>query len=181
MLRASARGLLDFSDYSPWDTNWWRRSHMLLRAMDREDDRHLIEARLAHYGAMLIGHLSNPQLATGVKDAHAASIGGLNDMVNWLQPWDPRTLEDVQQGHLKGLEDSYRDWVGDPADPEFQKLVEEDVRRIKDAGLEVDPGQTEERELAELEERFRRRTRMTDRPAARAGWDRAFRNRKTRR
>lgn len=159
-VRAAVRGAVDFTRARVLDTDWWRRTNVIIRAAGREDDLKAMQAAFAYQCALV----SNGSLTEeSFKDSQSAARELFQEVLNRLQPWAAATTTDVRQSQLQGLIANYRKYVGDPDSPAFkakllQELEEQDARARGEVVDEKPPEDDEDRIDRLLRERDARRT-----------------------
>lgn len=146
IVRAAARGVVDFSRARVLDPRWWRRTRALVRAMVLDDDLLTLNTIL-DYQCALVG---NPSLTDeSYKKAQDTIKSLMADIVNARRPWEAKTVEEVRQTGLKGLVDLYKKYVGDPADPAFRDKLRRDLEAM-DTRVDAGPPETDEQRIERL-------------------------------
>jgi hypothetical protein len=136
-LRAAARGVIDFSKARVDDVRWWRRTNVLIKTMSVEDDMVAVRAAF-DLQRSLVGNsgLTDKSFEASQKTAKAL----FGDIVEVLYPWSSKESAARKAGEIEGLINQYKQLVGDPNDPEFQKKLEHDYEVFKnqDSAVEVE-------------------------------------------
>lgn len=157
MVRAAARGVVDFRRARPLEANWWRRLNLLLDEVESDDIVHLAgEAFRFH---MLTA--ANAALAEGsFKSAREAAQKLFKTMDSALRPW--ASDRDNEKGKVEI--ELYKQLIGDYRnDPAFRATVEAEAKAML-AAAEAAPTETEDqlyerRLMSRLREARQRRQR----------------------
>jgi hypothetical protein len=146
---------------------WWRRCHILLNGMSREDDLALQRDIYSFYRS-LVGNSGLTEESFNHSQRNAKET--FNNILHLLRPWTP-SAESLQAEEFKSLRQQYVEAFGDPADPEWQAqqaiAIEEFKRRSREMELTSEDAQMAAverrrreqlaRKTAESQERQRRR------------------------
>lgn len=108
MVRASAKGSIDFSRSDPLDRNWWRHVHWMLREQRSQELMQRTELELQVTLGMLGYRRLSDEAATGYLEmADELRI----DLHKRIEPWQ----EDiVPKDHAEVRRDAYAEAFGDP-------------------------------------------------------------------
>ena len=152
MVRAAARGVVDFHRARPLEPNWWRRLNLLLDEVETEDTMYLAgEAFRFH---MLTA--ANSSLTEGAfKSSREAAQKLFKTMDGALRPW----VVDRENKRNEEVE-LYRQMIGDyKADPKFKAIVDAEAKAMLDA-VAAGPDKTEDQLYQErLDRRLREQKR----------------------
>lgn len=159
MVRAAARGVVDFHDARPLDPYWWRRLNLLLDEVETEDTLRLAGVALRYH--MLTA--ANANLTEGAfKSSREAAHRLFKVMDGALRPWNV----DRERGDEE--RDLYKKHIGDYRnDPAVKAAVEAEAKAMRDAAL-AGPDRTDDQLYQErLERRIREHRARQRRPAKR--------------
>lgn len=154
-LRAAARGVIDFRAARVRDRRWWRRVNALIDASADADDLVVVEAGL-RFNLALVGNPSLTEESWG--KVRGAALEDYDEVVRLCRPWDHQTRAERDGRKMTDLKELYKQVIGDPDDPEFQKVIAAqvaDMLRPAEAAESVDA--VIARRSREAEERRRRR------------------------
>jgi len=115
--------------------------------MARDDELATIRAAF-DYQRSLVGNSGLTE--ESFKDVQKTARGLFQEVINTVSPWASKSVEDAHAAEMNNLLDSYRKYVGDPDDPEFQ------ARLMKDRELLTGP----EEEVVEVESEDKRIERL---------------------
>lgn len=153
MVRAQARGVVDFREATR-DSAWWFRARLLMEAMDQDDELHWLQAALTLQTALLgNGQLQQESFEGAQKRARSI----FNEIVNTTMPWAAKSQDERAQEDIDKAAESYRRLVGDTRSPEFQKKIEEHLRLRREL---MDRGR---RPVETVDEKLNRKIRERDR------------------
>lgn len=117
-IRAAVRGAIDFSQARLADPDWWRRCHILLAALAKEDDLRIIENSY-HFHLASIGNSSLD--GESLKRLRDFARETFYDIMGNLRPWEGSTAEARKEKEIEDLRQRYINRFGDPSDPAFQE------------------------------------------------------------
>lgn len=93
--------------------------------MARSDELELLKAAFQFQLALV----SNAQLTEeSWKKARQHGLDLFNDMVALLRPWGP--ADHGLKKEISSLRERYKKLIGDPADPEFKKVIAAEAKRM---------------------------------------------------
>lgn len=149
MLRAAARGVVDFSKARLGDVAWWRRVNTLVQAMARDDE--LVPLRAAFdYRRSLVGNSGlTPE---SFKDSQKTAGDLFQEITTVVRPWADKAAAAATETVVGGLIDAYKRLIGDPNDPEFRAKLVKDLEAQK-AGRGARTESDEERVERLMQER----------------------------
>ena len=130
---------------------------MLIEAMARDDEIELLRNSLAINCALAANAKLEPKSFESVQ-TNAKRL--FNDIINVVHPWAHKSLEEVELDGLNDLTSTYKRIFGDPNDPEFRKLMQQEAeqnKRDRQAAIPEDPEVALNRRLAERDLKFRKR------------------------
>lgn len=115
---------------------WWRYVNAVTQAMMDDDEIVGYQTALAQQLALVShGNLQDQDFA----DAQKRSKELLNEVINLLQPWSSKSVQQAQDEETNKLLRLYKEKVGDPSDPVFLAKVERSWAKLgqadKDAAL----------------------------------------------
>lgn len=127
MVRAAARGVIDFRRADFRDPNWWLRRKVLIEEMERWDEFELWKLITQRHLGLIHGRVSDQAFSELQKGASQAILAA----IACLRPWDRPDLQKL--GHdAEQLREAYVREIGDPRDPEL-------IQRILDAMHSQEP------------------------------------------
>lgn len=105
MLRAAARGVIDFEAADPLDPGWWKQTQLLLTEVAREAAVSHLSAKQTHVAALL----SHGNLAgDGFNTMQEQSSELLHKLQQLLQPW----IEEDLTSRVDDLASQYEETFG---------------------------------------------------------------------
>lgn len=124
LVRAAARGVIDFRTMRPREANWHRKVRMLLRQLRQDDETFLLTQILR----VRAGYLGNGQLSDDDFRTQQREIRRLvEELSRRLYPW----LDGGPGGRMSEIErmrQLYYQVIGDPNDPEVRRKWAEYAR-----------------------------------------------------
>lgn len=126
MVRAAARGIVDFSEADIDDPVWYRKLRFLLVEMNKEDRRQL--KRFDHAASMTAAIVNAIQKRSPV-DSMSDGLDTVIEMSNSLWPW--LKADKYRETMAEQLAASWANEFGDMDDPETKKRIEETANAIK--------------------------------------------------
>lgn len=133
MVRAAARGVVDFSQLNILDPVDSRRLRLLLQEVAADDNRTVLRAVHSH---MTAGFSIDRITADSLNKLQQESGHILDDLLSEYQPWfySAKSREEREREEFRELESAWNSRFGDLNDPETQKKLE----AVRDALL-ADP------------------------------------------
>lgn len=132
ILRAGTLGLIDYSTLRPFDPAWHRRSRLVIRGLQFEDDKRLYESLHRHYLASLgVDRIT----ADSLKEVQQTCSHALDDLLAAYRPWqyDKQSRQDRERTEAKAYKNAWEQRFGRTDDPEVQARLE----RARDAMLQM--------------------------------------------
>lgn len=123
MVRAAARGVIDYSQADPADA-WWRRKHRwLLQEVAAQDDRDAELAELRRWAAAA----TTPKITDQSFDAAQANIKqALTAYFKLLYPWRAEEFDKASNsGGIDELLAYYEQEFGKPGEARYEEMVAE--------------------------------------------------------
>lgn len=121
MVRAATLGMIDFSEFDPWDRWWWRKTRWVLRELEREQTREVLMTQHNHW-ITLASHsnLTEESFDNVQTNAKAA----LNRLLKATYPWlaDQIGEEGLQTQRDQAISD-YRERFGVPGEARYDEMV----------------------------------------------------------
>jgi len=136
VVRAATRGIIDFSKARFYDPSWWLYLASIFDELEDEIDRDIERLLFQHQLALLSsGSLSSADF----KLLQAGARKTFEDLSQSLQPWLRDLIEKTRQTEQNSLVEIYRREIGDMRDPEFNKKIMDEVKRLRemDKGRQV--------------------------------------------
>lgn len=96
--------------------------------MARDDEVHTIRAAF-DYQRSLVGNSGLTD--DSFKKSQETSRVLFQELINVSTPWAAQTMEEAKTSTIASLVDMYKQRLGDPNDPEFQKKLEHDYHQWK--------------------------------------------------
>lgn len=139
MVRAAARGALDFRSARLQEPNWWRKVTLILDEIEAADAVWLAaKAFLFHMLTAANGSVSE----AGFKSSREAAHGLFKTADGILRPWAAR------QDDGASFRELYRQTIGDyQNDPAFRAAVDAEAKAMRDA-VSAAAGQSDEEAYA---------------------------------
>ena len=142
MIRAAARGVIDFARFDPNDRRWWTRLRWLLDAWEADEFLKYLELQTLRHASAL-----SPSAGSQWFDHYWKSTGKIVDAANdLLFPWNSKS---GKTGRIENVDAMYKQLVktfGDPKDPEVAARIDRAVAASKAARQPVaKPEQTRKR------------------------------------
>jgi len=129
MLRAATLGVIDFAQYDPWDSWWWKRLHLILGELSRDINKEALKQQHAHSLA-LVSHsrLTPESWDTARQDAGDA----LNRYLKNVYPWRAKELGEAgtKSGREQAIE-TYHEMFGREGEPRYEHMVVELKKALK--------------------------------------------------
>ncbi len=119
MVRAAARGAVDFTRGDPRDFRWWLRMTMLCDAIEAEDSARLVENYNRRDLALLSGRELSAESHQSVQENIARQLSSLRKL---LLPWMAEAQESLESWTERALKQWIAEW-GDPDSPETQAKI----------------------------------------------------------
>lgn len=120
MLRASVRGLIDFSQADFESAEWWRLLRLTLEGLEQDDDVVLL-GQMLQYHLALVGNSGLTD--DSFKRAQKSSRGLLYDLLGRLRPWEGVDAKEVEERERASLVSRHRRVFGDNSSPEAQARI----------------------------------------------------------
>lgn len=129
MLRAANAGLIDFSQFDPWDAWWWRKLRWVTEELETQQAKetdllyHHHWVSLAAYGKL------PPESFDLAKTRATASI---NRILKSVYPWLADKIGEAgTQTEREEAVASYHQEYGRPGDPRYEAMVDTVARTLK--------------------------------------------------
>ena len=122
MIRAAARGLIDFERADPFDPVWWQNLWLVLEELEAEGELELLKLRRQEALVYI------QKLQPGTTDGHKVfdyADGCLKGIERLLFPWREQDNRQSAERTAEVLRSAWVAGYGDPQDPE----VAEKIRR----------------------------------------------------
>lgn len=151
-VRAAVLGVIDFRQARLLDRRWWRRSAILLDALDAEAQARARDAALALSLAQVgAGWIT----ADGWKAAQDRALDMTQAQVAAATPW-VKTGGDRVQAAAEDLAERFRRRIGDMRDPAFRAKMEAEAARMRAERVAAARESDDDRVGRRLRERDRR-------------------------
>ena len=114
MVRAQTTGMIDFNQFDPWDTWWWRRTQWVLDELATQQSAKVAEIQHKHW----ITIVSNSRLTDDSFDkAKINASEAFNKVLKATYPWLSDSLnEEGSKTANTALVEAYREEFGNPGD-----------------------------------------------------------------
>lgn len=123
MLRAATLGIIDFAQFDPSDNWWWRRLHLILDELGRQNQQEALTARQRHW----LAHVSNPRLDDDSwENTRQHAREALNGLMQGYFPW--RAKEIGEEGTKTARDhavEQFHEMYGKPGEPKYEHMVAE--------------------------------------------------------
>lgn len=121
MIRAAGRGLIPYDPNVPLTANWWRRTHLIIQEIERQDVRALNEQRQQ----LTLALLGLPP--EKIDQAAERTIQYINDLRDTTFPWLIQPRKEI----AAELTDAWTEAYGDVDSPEMQEKIAETIKALK--------------------------------------------------
>ncbi len=123
MVRAATSGMIEFSNFDPWDVWWWRKLDWTLTELANQMDREVVTARHNHWVTMS----SHGRLTQESFDEAKASAGkAFNRLLALTYPWDADKIgEEGTKTARDEAVSQYHEIFGRPGEERYEKMVDE--------------------------------------------------------
>lgn len=116
-VRAALRGVIDYSKAQLLDAAWWRRCHILLRGMAKEDTLTLQQGVFNFHLALV----SNSGLTEeSFNKQQELARDAFYDIMGTVRPWEGVSADARKHKEISDLKQAYIQAWGDPSDPAWQ-------------------------------------------------------------
>ena len=129
-IRAAARGVIDFSKARPSDSQWWRRTTILLDAIGKDDDEKIFRD-VYNFHLALVSNSGLTEESFKQEQEKAREV--FYDLTGVLRPWDGLNSEERKAREFSDLRQEYVRRFGDPNDPVVAAKLQEDIRQMMEA------------------------------------------------
>lgn len=128
-IRAAARGAIDFAEADARNPSWWRKFRLIADELEAETYLEISRRLFDFYLALLsTGQLDN----NGTREVVESIQKQMQAMETLLQPWRSEAIQQRQQDRYDELLALYKEYCGDPEDPEYmQNLYEKSMRALR--------------------------------------------------
>lgn len=133
MVRASTLGMIDFSEFDPWDLWWWRKMRWTIKELEREQTREVLTTRHNHWITLASHGRLKPESFEATKtNAQTA----LNQLLKATYPWlaDKIGEEGTQTDRQQAI-DAYHAQYGRPGEARYDAMV----ARLKQSLVRLSP------------------------------------------
>lgn len=121
MTRAATRGLIDFSQFDPWDLWWWKKLRWTINELEMDQTREVVTAQHNHWVTIA----SHSRLTDeSFERAKTNAIASLNRLLKLTYPWlaDKIGKDAVADDRDSAIE-AYRERFGRPGEPRYEEMV----------------------------------------------------------
>ena len=156
LTRAAARKLIDFSKARFDDVGWWRKLNIILRELEREQDKETNELAYQQHQVMLSLILSDTsKFSNLLKDSMEALQASYRNCLTSIRPWI--NFEQIQERSREDLAELYKQNLGDPNDPVYKAQIDAMLKEFQQRSAKVkhEAAQQEEKQRAILEGRHK--------------------------
>lgn len=133
MVRAATSGMINFSDFDPWDMWWWKRLRWVLDELDLTHTREVCQAQHNHW----ITIASHSNLTDESFDKAKSNAGAaFNRLLKATYPWLADKIgEDGTKTEREEAVDSYHQQFGRPGDPQYEAMIDTLYNALKKGKL----------------------------------------------
>lgn len=124
ILRAAARGVVDFRKAKLQDPAWYRYVNAVLIRMDADDEMTTLNSVLS-YQCALVGNSMLTEESFKATQERCREL--LTRIMNCANPWSQTSVENAKKHEISNLMEMYRKLVGDPRDPAFAAKLRQDA------------------------------------------------------
>lgn len=144
--RAAARGAIDFTKANVRDLSWWRMTNAVISSMARTEEIVALQAAYA-FQLALVGNSGLTE--ESFKNSQKTGKEIFQQIVDTQMPWAAVHTKGHKDREVNSLIDAYKQLIGDPNDPEFQKKLLHDME-LQDKPPVAVPQESEEARIARL-------------------------------
>ena len=121
MVRASTTGMIDFSQFDPWDSWWWRRTQWILDELETQQTAKVAELQHNHWVTMA----SHSGLTEDSFDNAKTNAGqSFNRFLRATYPWlKDQLAEESSKTANEAILAHYREEFGQPGDPQYEAMI----------------------------------------------------------
>ena len=133
MVRAATSGMINFSDFDPWDMWWWKKLKWTLDELDMTQTREVSLAQHNHWVTMAAhGNLTDESFDKAKANAGAA----FNKLLKATYPWLADKIgEDGTKTEREEAVEAYHQQFGRPGDPQYEAMVDTLTKALKKGKL----------------------------------------------
>lgn len=133
MVRAATSGMINFSDFDPWDMWWWKKLKWTLDELDMTQTREVSLAQHNHWVTMAAhGNLTDESFDKAKANAGAA----FNKLLKATYPWLADKIgEDGTKTEREEAVEAYYQQFGRPGDPQYEAMVDTLTKALRKGKL----------------------------------------------
>jgi len=122
MVRAATSGAIDFAQFDPMDSWWWKRLTWTLDEIEGVSERKALSAQHRHYCAAISHGNLEPESFDEVK---ALSRAALNNYLKSIYPWLADQLgESTVQTDRELAVEQYHELFGYPGEERYEEMLQ---------------------------------------------------------
>jgi len=123
MLRASTAGLIDFSQFDPWDMWWWKKLKWVFNELELQSSKEINTIQHAHWMALV---LRDDLEDTTFKQVQKNAATAMNRVLQANYPWLAEQIgEDDKKTDVDAMVAAYEEIIGKPGEPRYEIMVAE--------------------------------------------------------
>lgn len=121
MVRAATTGVIDFTQFDPWDLWWWKRTQWALDELETQLQGEVAKVQHAHWVTLAShGRLEPASFETTMLNARQA----LDEYMTAMYPWLADTIAgNAAQNSNEALMTQYREEFGSPGEPRYEAMI----------------------------------------------------------
>jgi hypothetical protein len=127
MVRAAARGLVDFREADPRSTRWWAKLRLVLDELERDA---LVQQHRLHYDYNLAILSRNELREAPARQFFKDAEKKLTQIAGLLRPWAAADPEAAQRAQAEAMSKAWDQTFGRHDDPAVQADIAETVRML---------------------------------------------------
>jgi len=129
MVKAAARGAVDFANADMRDRWWWRRTRWILQDLEREAEQQALTAQHIHWiTSFANARLDDNSFSVTQENARDA----LGSLMSAYFPWRREEFESAAKaGTMEQALEDYREEFGYPGDPRYEAMLQETLDAFK--------------------------------------------------
>jgi hypothetical protein len=133
MIRAAARGAVDFCRADPDDRRFWNRLALILDELENDDRLELLRMHHDRYVNLLARGDLTAESMDRLRGGHERLMAAVGRR---LFPWETDEKDDIRTG-TEQLRDRWVQAFGDPDDPKVAAAIDATVRLLESQRVDV--------------------------------------------
>ena len=122
MTRAATRGVIDFSQFDPWDAWWWKKLRWVLDEVEAEQNREVTRTQHNHWITLASHSRLTEESFEQIKiNANEALQRFLKLSYPWLAD---KMTESSSQTNLDRMVEQHHEVFGKPGEARYEKMID---------------------------------------------------------